>query len=46
MVVGDGHYLCTVSAKGHKKLVKPIRAGIRRGSRISVNHQLLIANAS
>ncbi|MCM3766968.1 DUF6688 family protein [Neobacillus niacini] len=45
MVSGDGHYLCTVSARGHKKLVKPIRAGIRRGSRIAVNRQLLIANA-
>ena len=45
IVEGDGHYLCTVSAKGHKKLVKPIRAGIRRGERIPVNRQLLIANA-
>ena len=45
IVEGDGHYLCTVSAKGHKKLVKPIRAGIRRGLRIPVNRQLLIANA-
>ena len=45
IVQGDGHYLCTVSAKGHKKLVKPIRAGIRRGQRIPVNRQLLIANA-
>ncbi|MGN7940087.1 DUF6688 domain-containing protein [Virgibacillus sp. 6R] len=45
MVSGDGHYLCTVSAKGHKKLVRPIRAGIRRGERIPVNRQLLIANA-
>ncbi|HLS08124.1 DUF6688 domain-containing protein [Lentibacillus sp.] len=42
---GDGHYLCTVSARGHKKLVKPVRSGIRRGSRIAVNRQLLIANA-
>lgn len=45
IIEGDGHYLCTVSVKGHKKLVKPIRAGIRRGLRISVNRQLLIANA-
>ena len=45
VVEGDGHYLCTVSAAGHRKLVKPIRAGIRRGSRIVVNRQLLIANA-
>lgn len=42
---GDGHYLCTVSVKGHKKIVKPIRAGIRHGERITVNRQLLIANA-
>ncbi|NHM32030.1 DUF6688 domain-containing protein [Neobacillus terrae] len=45
VIEGDGHYLCTVSATGHRKLVKPIRAGIRRGSRIVVNRQLLIANA-
>jgi len=44
IVEGDGHYLCTVSAKGHKNLVKLIRAGIRRGQRIPVNRQLLIAN--
>lgn len=42
---GDGHYLCTVSVKGHKKIVKPLRAGIRYGERITVNRQLLIANA-
>lgn len=46
IVEGDGHYLCTVSAKGHKRLVKPIRAGIREGQIIPVNRQLLIANAS
>ncbi|WP_314110246.1 DUF6688 family protein [Bacillus pseudomycoides] len=40
-----GHYLCTVSIKGHKKIVKPLRAGIRHGERITVNRQLLIANA-
>ncbi|WP_462410591.1 DUF6688 domain-containing protein [Neobacillus sp. Marseille-QA0830] len=45
VVEGDGHYLCTVSAAGHKKWVKPVRAGIRRGSRIVVNRQLLVANA-
>ncbi|WP_235907213.1 DUF6688 domain-containing protein [Niallia circulans] len=45
LVEGDGHYLCTVTVKGHKKLVKTIRAGVRRGIRISVNRQLLIANA-
>lgn len=41
----EGHYLCTVSLKGHKKLVKPIRMGIRRGEKIVVNRQLCIANA-
>ena len=45
VVEGDGHYLCTVSAMGHKKLVKPLRAGIRKNSRIVVNRQLLVANA-
>lgn len=45
IVPGDGHYLCTVSVKGHKKIVKPIRAGIRHGNRIVVNRQLLVANA-
>ncbi|MEK5067935.1 DUF6688 domain-containing protein [Sporosarcina sp. FSL K6-1508] len=45
IVRGDGHYLCTVSAAGHKRLVKPVRSGIRHGERIVVNRQLLIANA-
>ena len=45
IVPGDSHYLCTVSIKGHKKLVKPLRAGIRDGRRILVNRQLLVANA-
>ncbi|MFJ7935263.1 DUF6688 family protein [Sporosarcina sp. NPDC096371] len=45
MIQGDGHYLCTVSAMGHKRLVKPVRSGIRHGERIVVNRQLLIANA-
>ncbi len=40
-----GHYLCTVAAKGHKRLVKPIRYGIRHGGIIKVNRQLLVANA-
>ena len=44
-VTYDGHYLCTVSLRGHKKLVKPIRMGIRRGEKIVVNRQLCIANA-
>lgn len=41
----DGHYLCTVSLKGHKNIVKPIRMGIRRGKKIVVNRQLCVANA-
>lgn len=45
VVPGDGHYLCTVTARGHKKLVKPIRSGERGGIRIPVNRQLLVANA-
>lgn len=41
----EGHYLCTVAAGGHKKVVKPLRFGIRRGQRIVVNRQLCVANA-
>ena len=40
-----GHYLCTVAATGHRKLVKPIRVGKRNGELIIVNRQLMIANA-
>lgn len=41
----DEHYLCTVAAGGHDRVVKPIRMGERHGHRIVVNRQLLIANA-
>lgn len=41
----DGHYLCTVAASGHTKIVKPLRYGTRRGTTIIVNRQLCIANA-
>lgn len=41
----DEHYLCTVAAGGHKKIVKPIRMGKRHGHDVVVNRQLLIANA-
>jgi hypothetical protein len=41
----DEHYLCTVASRGHSRLVKPIRAGYRRGRWIAVNRQLLVANA-
>lgn len=44
-VAYDTHYLCTVSLRGHKKLVKPTRYGIRRGEKIVVNRQLCVANA-
>lgn len=41
----DAHYLCTVSLRGHKKIVKPLRYGIRKNQKIVVNRQLCIANA-
>lgn len=41
----DEHYLCTVAAGGHRKVVKPIRIGMRHGHRVVVNRQLCIANA-
>ena len=44
-VYSDGHYLCTVAAGGHEKLVKPKRMGVRHGHRIVVNRQLCVANA-
>ncbi|MEG2427480.1 MAG: DUF6688 family protein [Clostridium sp.] len=44
-VTFDEHYLCTVAAGGHKKVVKPIRMGERHGHRVVVNRQLCIANA-
>ena len=44
-VAYDTHYLCTVSLRGHRKLVKPVRYGVRRGEKIVVNRQLCVANA-
>ncbi len=41
----DEHYLCTVAAGGHKRIVKPLRMGERHGHRVIVNRQLEIANA-
>ncbi len=41
----DAHYLCTVSLRGHKKIVKPLRYGVRKGNKIVVNRQLMVANA-
>lgn len=41
----DEHYLCTVAAGGHRKVVKPIRMGARHGHPVIVNRQLCVANA-
>ena len=41
----DEHYLCTVAAGGHKRVVKPQRMGVRHGHPVVVNRQLCIANA-
>lgn len=41
----DQHYLCSVAAGGHQKVVNPLRTGKRHGNRIVVNRQLCIANA-
>lgn len=41
----DEHYLCTVAAGGHRKVVKPVRMGVRHGHKVIVNRQLMIANA-
>lgn len=41
----DMHYLCTVAAGGHRKVVKPLREGKRHGHRVLVNRQLCVANA-
>lgn len=44
-IMRDEHYLCTVAAGGHRKIVKPIRTGKRHGHRVIVNRQLCVANA-
>ena len=41
----DEHYLCTVAAGGDRKIVKPLRMGVRHGHPVVVNRQLCIANA-
>lgn len=41
----DEHYLCTVAAGGHERVVKPQRMGVRHGHPVVVNRQLCIANA-
>jgi hypothetical protein len=40
-----GHYLCSVAANGHARIVRPKRLGIRNGHTIICNRQLLISNA-
>lgn len=40
-----GHFLCSVAAKGHTRIVKPQRLGIRNGHLVTCNRQLLISNA-
>lgn len=45
IIIEDEHYLCTVAARGHKSLVKPLRMGVRHGHWVKVNRQLCIANA-
>ncbi|MCM1027313.1 MAG: hypothetical protein NC432_12835 [Roseburia sp.] len=44
-VMYDEHYLCTVAAGGHKRVVKPLRLGVRHGHQVIVNRQLCVANA-
>jgi hypothetical protein len=44
-VVCGGHFLCTIAAKGHGRVVRPIRSGVRGGRKIVCNRQLLISNA-
>ena len=41
----DEHYLCTVAAGGHRRVVKPLRRGLRHGHPVIVNRQLCVANA-
>lgn len=41
----DEHYLCTVAAGGHERIVKPLRLGVRHGHSVIVNRQLCVANA-
>lgn len=41
----DEHYLCTVAAGGHRRVVRPLRRGVRHGHEVIVNRQLCVANA-
>lgn len=40
-----GHYLCSVAALGHKRIVRPQRLGYRHDQLIICNRQLLVSNA-
>lgn len=40
-----GHYLCSVAANGHRRVVGSFRYGRRQGARIVCNRQLLVSNA-
>lgn len=44
-VACGGHFLCSVGANGHPKIVKPIRYGERNGRKIICTRQLLVSNA-
>lgn len=44
-VMYDEHYLCTVAAGGHRRIVRPLRTGTRHGHTVVVNRQLCVANA-
>ncbi|MFP5040151.1 DUF6688 family protein [Parasediminibacterium sp. JCM 36343] len=44
-VACGGHFLCSVAANGHTKVVKPIRYGERGGNKIICNRQLQVSNA-
>lgn len=39
------HYLCSVAANGHEKIVRSKRLGIRNNALIICNRQLLVSNA-
>lgn len=39
------HYLCTIAVNGNRRLVKPLRPGMRKGQWILVNRQLMVCNA-
>jgi hypothetical protein len=42
---GNCCYVVTVAARGHRRIVRPLRVGMRHGEPIVVNRQLAIASA-